>query len=64
MLLAMDKSLVELVSNTVFPVAVATFLLWWVTSKLNGKLDRLGDAINDLKEVLEELVDKVVGRDG
>ena len=43
---------VRAVATLGFPTAAAVFLLWWVTSKLNGRLDRLSDAMEQLPDRL------------
>ena len=45
-------ALVRAVATLGFPTTAAVFLLWWVTSKLNGRLDRLSDAMEQLPDRL------------
>lgn len=43
-----------------FPTATAVFLLWWVTMKLNGRLERLAQALDDLPDKLaDRLADRI-----
>ncbi|MGC8943908.1 MAG: YvrJ family protein [Caldisericia bacterium] len=54
----LDK-LIQYISQVGFPIVVATFLLL----RTNGKMDKLKDAINDLKHSIdllkEELINKI-----
>lgn len=60
----MDASVIDAAARAVatlgFPTASAVFLLWWVTSRLNGKLDRLTDALEQLPDrMADRIADKV-----
>lgn len=45
-----------------FPTATAVFLIWWVTSRLNGKLDRLIDSLDDLPDRIADKIELVLKR--
>mgnify|MGYP000588225482 CR=1 FL=1 len=50
----------RLIAQAGFPAAAAIFLLWWLVSRLNGKLDRLSDAMEALPDRLaDRLADKM-----
>lgn len=37
-------------------LAIAAYLIYWVTKKLNGKFDRLADSVEKLNENIEVLI--------
>lgn len=37
-------------------LGILFFLIWWITKSLNGKLDRLTDAVKDLTKVMQRHV--------
>lgn len=45
-----------------FPTATAVFLIWWVTNRLNGKLDRLIDSLDDLPDRIADKIELVLKR--
>ncbi len=45
-----------------FPTATAVFLIWWVTNRLNGKLDRLIDRLEDLPDRIAEKIEYVMAK--
>lgn len=50
---------VRLFANMAFPSAVAVFLLYYITSRLNGRLDRLSGLIEENTRTLEQLIDRI-----
>ena len=52
----MESSLMMLATNQTFAIVIAAYLIWWVTRKLNGKLDRLAISIEKLNSNIELLV--------
>lgn len=43
-----------------FPTATAALLLWWLVRQLNGKLDRLTDAMHELPDrIADRISDKL-----
>lgn len=60
----MEPQTIDAITRSVaqlgFPVASAVFLLWWVTQKLNGKLDRLLDQLDNLPDrIADRIGDKL-----
>lgn len=50
---------VQLISQTAFPIVVAFFLIRWITERLNGKLDRLIQTLEDVKEEIVALRESI-----
>lgn len=46
----------DAVAQLGFPIVVSIFLLWWVTSKLNGNLDRLIQAMDKLPDRIADRI--------
>jgi hypothetical protein len=44
-------------------LGLAAYLIWWLTKKLNGKFDRLAEAVESLDESIKELLEGVIGVD-
>ncbi|MCX8095428.1 MAG: YvrJ family protein [Caldisericia bacterium] len=51
--------LIKLISQVGFPIVVATFLLL----RTNGKIDKLKDAIMELKNSIDLLKDELIKKD-
>jgi len=51
----MDTAWITAVSNLGLGAVVTIYLVWWITRKLNGKLDRLATALDKLNENMERL---------
>jgi flagellar biogenesis protein FliO len=47
---------VAIFTQVAFPVALAVVLVHWILNKLNGKLDKLTDAIERLTLIVQQLV--------
>ena len=45
----------QIISNIGIPGGIAVYLVWWITNKLNSKLDRLIIELSRLNNNLERL---------
>lgn len=57
----MYSSIFELIANYGLALVISVYLIWWVTSKLNGKIDRLVNSIDELNENIKHLIYKLSG---
>ncbi len=55
----MDASFMEAVANYGLAIVIAGYLVWWVTNKLNSKLDRLTQSIENLNQTIQHLIEEV-----
>ena len=54
-----DLNAVELVANLGFAVGIGTYLVYWMTTRLNGKMDKLSNGIEKLNENVNKLNNNV-----
>ena len=55
----MNASFMEAITNYGLAVVIAGYLVWWITKKLNSKLDTLTQNIAQLNTNIERLIDKL-----
>lgn len=48
--------IIQIISNIGIPGGIAVYLVWWITNKLNSKLDRLVNELSRLNSNLERMV--------
>ena len=53
----MDYNLIDMIVNLGFAVAVATYLIYWTTRSLNGKLNDLKNSIEKLNNNIDKLIE-------
>ncbi len=49
----------RLVTGIGFPAATAVVLLWWVVSKLNGKIETLCELLQENTRAVDKLCDRI-----
>ncbi len=49
----------RLVAGVGFPAATAVVLLWWVVSKLNGKIETLCELLQENTRAVDKLCDRI-----
>jgi len=52
-------TIATLVGNVGVAGAIAVYMVWWVTRKLNSKIDRLNASIEKLTDTINTLIDKI-----
>ena len=52
----MDTSFFELIANYGLALVISVYLVWWITSRLNGKIDRLANSLDKLNESINRLI--------
>lgn len=60
----MDQALLYMITNQTFAIVIATYLVWWITKKLNGKMDKLANSIDRLNMNIEALINVINNRRG
>lgn len=55
----MNGELATSVANLGFATASAAYLLWWVTKRLNSKLQRIVDELSEANKTLTLVTDKL-----
>ena len=51
----MEVDLIQLLTTNGLAVAIATYLVWWITNRLDRKLDDLTNAIKELSNAINTL---------
>lgn len=63
----MEMDLIQLITTNGLAVAIAVYLVYWITNKLDKRIEKLTEAINKLTEAvntLKILVDRGRKHDG
>ena len=58
--MVVEINLLDWVSTYGVGIAIAVYLVWWVTTKLNGKLDRLAQSTDKLSDKIDELRNEII----
>ncbi|OYT55257.1 MAG: hypothetical protein B6U76_06615 [Desulfurococcales archaeon ex4484_217_2] len=51
----MEVDLIQLLTTNGLAVAIAIYLVWWITNRLDRKLDDLTNAIKELSNAINTL---------
>ncbi|RLG74350.1 MAG: hypothetical protein DRO23_07000 [Thermoprotei archaeon] len=51
----MEVDLIQLLTTNGLAVAIAIYLVWWITNRLDKKLDDLTNAIKELSNAINTL---------
>jgi len=63
----MEMDLIQLITTNGLAVAIAVYLVYWITNKLDRRIEKLTEAINKLTEAvntLKVIVDRERNHDG
>ena len=55
----MNYDLLDSIVNLGFSIAVAGYLIWWITKKLNSKLDRIARSLDELNRNIDKLIEVI-----
>lgn len=61
--MVVEVELIQLVSTYGLSIAIAVYLVWWITNKLTDKLDNLAEKIDKLNENILKLLDCINKRE-
>ena len=53
------QSLFEMLTKYGVPIILSIYLVYWITSKLNGKMDRLTSKLDDLNNSINNLSNRI-----
>ena len=53
------QQLFSLIATYGVPIVLSVYLVYWITSRLNSKLDKLINAFNELNNNIVRLIEKI-----
>lgn len=53
------QQLFSLIATYGVPIVLSVYLVYWITSRLNSKLDKLISAFNELNNNIVRLIEKI-----